>query len=85
MKTVYHVYSLDDSLEFFFDADGKLLHWWSENDATYNAEQMNPLFEALGVKIEEAEPNDDRFKQFLKEFLLEYGYQEDDVEYLIGD
>lgn len=75
-KTIYHVESAN--VEFFFNEKGKMLHWWNQSDANYCAEYMNPLFSALGFKVEEA--NDERFKDTIKHILLEEcGFQESDI------
>lgn len=84
MKIIYHVL-VDYNLDFFFDAKGKLLHFWSQSDAVYESEYMNPLFRILGFEVKEAESSDGRFRETIKRTLIErYGYEETLVEEMIG-
>lgn len=60
MITVYHVVVEDDDdlgeFEAFFDADKNYIHGWSQNDANYRHEYMDPLMKALGIDIVSVNP-----------------------------
>jgi hypothetical protein len=81
MKIIYKVYACwFGEVEFFFDTKGTLLHYWWMSDAVWRGEYMNPLMEALGVKVEHAEANDPRFVAKVKEILAEMGASEEDFD-----
>lgn len=83
MKVAYYVGVCE--AEFFFDSKGKLLQYWSENDASFRYEYMNPLFKALGIDMQCVEPNDPRFRDAIKKVLTEeWSYPEDEVEEMLA-
>lgn len=78
-RTIYHVgVELFGEQDFFLDENGEVLACWDLNDAHYRREYMNPLFEKLGISVEEAEFEDPRFCEKIKECLREYGWDEED-------
>ena len=80
MKTIYHVeVCLFGEQDFFFDAKGKLLDQWDKNDAQWRGEYMQPLFKQLGYQVEEAEWDDPRWKETIKQQLAELGASEEEL------
>lgn len=81
MKTIYHVnVEVFGEQDFFFDDDGKLIHWWDRNDADYRNEYMDPLMKELGIKVKSGNWSDKRFKSQIKEILIDCGASEEEFE-----
>lgn len=47
--------------------DGKLVTWWSANDAQYRAEYMDSMLEALGATVESATATAKEVKQAMED------------------
>ncbi len=79
MKTIYHISIAE--YDFFFDAKGEHLAHWYLNDADYRNEYMDTLMESLGIKVEGAEWDDERFKKQVVKILVNDGTikSEDDL------
>ena len=64
---IYYAYSDNYDSEGFYDDEKDLITFWSLNDANFRIEYMNPLFQRLGVEIENADEQlQDRFERFLE-------------------
>lgn len=69
--TTLHNVSLEDDdageVEGMF-MNGKLLHWWSGNDANWRNEYFEPLMKELGYTVKHSQ--DPKLKAILKKDVL---------------
>lgn len=74
MRTVYTYYSEEEygEVQAFFDEKFKIITAWSCDDANYRSEYMDPLFEAVGVKMVHLPAN--KFEMADKAIKKEFGF-----------
>lgn len=54
---IYHAYLYNEKIgevDAFASEKGELITWWSNNDADWREEYMQPLMTAVGVEVVEA-------------------------------
>lgn len=66
--------------ELFFTPEGKFITGWSLNDANFRHEYMEDLFTHMGYETVEADMNDDVVKEPVRKALLNFGFNESDLD-----
>ena len=64
MKTLYIVRSEEYEADGFF-INGKLVHWFFNNDAMWRSEYMNGLIEEMGWEVKEVSYSGSRLQEVL--------------------
>jgi hypothetical protein len=69
---IYHVAYCGDfgEADAFYNEAGELIHWWSNDDASWSGEYMGPLMEHVGVEVlDGTRKMQTHFKKHMKELF----------------